>query len=102
MDANGQRVSDVAVSLIRTWVPIGVGAVVAWLAASRHVVLPAHASAALGAFAAAACAAAYYGIARALEHAKGASMPAKLARTLGRYLLGGVMKTPIYVPAHEP
>lgn len=90
-DFTDQRVPDLVASLIRTWVPIGVGALLAWFAASRHVVLPAHASAALGAFAAAVCASAYYGLARWLEHARAGAL-----RSVGRYMLGGVAKVPTY------
>lgn len=87
------RAPDVAISLIRTWVPIVVGAVVAWVAASQHVVIPAHASAAAGALATATCASAYYGLARLLEHTKVAAL-----RTVGRYMLGGVVP-PVYLDA---
>lgn len=87
------RTADVSISLIRTWVPIGVGALLAWLAAATHTVIPAGASATVGTVAAALVAAAYYAVARLLERAGSPS-----ARTIGRYMLGGVVP-PIYVDA---
>lgn len=89
------RTADVATSLIRTWVPIGAGAILAWIAASTHTVIPAHASAAVGAFAATGCAAGYYALARLLERTR-----SPLARTIGRYMLGGVIP-PVYLDAAQ-
>lgn len=93
VDQPPARMNDIATSLIRTWVPIGVGAVVAWGAASQHIIIPPDASAAVGAFAATIAAAAYYALARLLERAR----PAWL-RVVGRYMLGGVVP-PVYLDA---
>jgi hypothetical protein len=93
---NERRVADIVNSLIRTWVPIGVGAALAWVATSRHIIVPPHASAAVGVFAASVCASGYYGLARALEHARGDTRRARLARALGRWMLGGVIGPPVY------
>jgi hypothetical protein len=90
-DVETQRVADLAVSLIRTWTPIGVGSVIAWLAVNQHVVIPAHASAAVGVAAAGIAASGYYGLARVLEHGHWTA-------ALGRWMLGGIWRgTPTYV-----
>lgn len=96
--SDDQRVSDLAVSLIRTWVPIGVGAALGWLATDGHLVVPPGASATVGAVAAGICAAGYYGLARALEQMTGQGLPARVARTVGRWMLGGIVRVPVYVP----
>lgn len=96
------RVSDLAVSLIRTWVPIGVGALLGWVATAGHVVVPPGASATAGAVAAGVCAAGYYGIARLLERTTGVKIWARAARALGRYMLGGIVRLPVYVEPVEP
>lgn len=89
------RASDLAISLIRTWVPIAVGAILAWLAATKHVLIPAHASAAAGAFATSLAAAAYYALARLLERSNNATV-----RAIGGYLLGGTV-SPVYLDAAQ-
>lgn len=95
-----QKVADLAVSLIRTWVPIGMGALLAWIAASQHLpAVPAGASATAGAVAAGLCAGGYYALARALESVTGAGLPARAGRGLGRVMLGGVVRTPTYPAA---
>lgn len=96
-----RHVSDVAVSLIRTWVPIAAGSVLAWIAASQHIAIPAGASAAVGAFLAAALAAGYYALARVLEQARGESFVARSLRALGRYMLGGLIAKPTYLDAAD-
>jgi hypothetical protein len=72
------NLSDTAVSLIRTYVPIVVGAFISWLV-SIGVDLGAEANVALVTFMTAALTGAYYAIARALE---------KRWPILGRFLLG--------------
>jgi hypothetical protein len=89
------RMADVVTSLIRTWVPIGVGAFLTWVAASRHIGISPHASAAVGAAMAAALSAGWYALARLLERG---GRP--VIRTIGRYMLGGVVP-PIYVTAAQ-
>jgi len=89
--------ADLAVSLIRTWVPIGVGAILGWIAESRHVIVPAGASATAGTLAAGMCAAGYYALARLLEHSPGAGALTIAGRTLGRIMLGG-LSAPHYPP----
>jgi hypothetical protein len=104
--SNDQRVSDLVISLIRTWVPIGVGSALGWLASAGDVVVPPGASAATGALVAGLCAAAYYALARSLEQAAGTGAAARIGRGIGRFMLGGVVRQPVYVaPApdlHEP
>lgn len=78
------KVSDIATSLIRTWVPIGVGAAAAWIGASTNTVIPADASATIGALATAAAAASYYALARLLERSR-----RPWIRLIGRWMLGG-------------
>lgn len=85
------RMPDVTISLIRTWVPIAVGALVTWAAAASHLVIPAGASATAGALAAMLVAAGYYTLARLLERSTNNGV-----RTVGRYLLGGVVP-PTYI-----
>jgi uncharacterized membrane protein (DUF441 family) len=59
--------SDHFLALIRTWVPVGVGVVLAWLAARAGVVLDESSSAALASGVTGLAAAAYYALARVLE-----------------------------------
>lgn len=102
MDEQGKHVDDLALSLIRTWVPIGVGSLVAWLATRGGLVLSPHASATAGVVAAGVCAAAYYAIARALEQVTGGGLIGRAGRALGRWMLGGVIpalsRQPVYAP----
>lgn len=79
--------NDYVLSLIRTWVPIAVGAVLSWLAA-RGFNLDEEATYGLTAFLTGLGGAVYYALARALE----SRWPA-----LGRLLLGS-SKAPAYVP----
>jgi hypothetical protein len=88
------RTADVATSIIRTGVPIGVGALLTWAATSADVVVPGNASAAVGAFAATTAAAGYYAIARLLER----STRRPWLRTVGHFMLGGVVP-PVYLDA---
>lgn len=96
-----RQVSDVAVSLIRTWVPIGVGALLAWAAAHWHIVLSDTTSASVGAAAAAVCAAGWYALARFLEKRAGDGWAPVLARTVGKWMLGGVVRQPVYALMSE-
>lgn len=91
-DLRTWRVSDLAVSLIRTLVPMAVGAALTWAAQRWHVVLPAGADATAGAWTAAAAAGGWYTLARYLEH-----RGPKPVRWLGRFMLGGVVRVPVYV-----
>ncbi|ABP54031.1 hypothetical protein [Salinispora tropica] len=59
--------NDFLISIIRTAVPVAVGAVLAWLASEAGIVLDADSSAALTAGTVAAVVAVYYALARALE-----------------------------------
>lgn len=98
---------DLAVSLIRTWVPIGVGSALGWLALHGDVRVPPEHAMTLGTFAAGICAAWYYALARLLEHWSGTSVVARASRAVGRFMLGGVIRAlaqqPVYVPpAPEP
>lgn len=95
--AAGLRVNDIAASLIRTWVPIGVGALLTWIAAATDTVISPEMSASAGAYAAMLTAAGYYGVARLLEASRGHSRVAGAMRTVGRFMLGGVAKKPSYL-----
>jgi len=55
------------VSLIRTWVPIGIGAVLTWLASTLGIVLGADTSVPLTVAAVGVVTAVYYAVARAVE-----------------------------------
>ncbi|WP_025620137.1 hypothetical protein [Salinispora cortesiana] len=59
--------SDFLISVIRTAVPVAVGAMLAWLASKTGIVLDADSSATLTASAVALAIAVYYALARALE-----------------------------------
>jgi hypothetical protein len=61
--------NDYMVSLIRTWVPVGVGAALTWLATEAGIVLDENTSAMGAVFAVALVTAAYYALARAVERA---------------------------------
>jgi hypothetical protein len=89
---NGENtLSDYLASLIRTLVPVGVGTLLG-LAAEHGITVDADSQAALTAGLIALATAAYYAAARAVEH----STRPWLA-TLGRYLLGGIGVSPVYV-----
>jgi hypothetical protein len=84
------HVNDFVTSLIRTYVPIGVGAVLTWLATTLHVIVPDDASAGLTLFIGAVLTAVYYLLARAVE---------KAWPGLGKVLVGlGIGKAPQYPP----
>lgn len=59
--------NDFLISVIRTAVPVAVGAVLAWLASRAGIILDADSSAALTTSAVAVSVAVYYALARALE-----------------------------------
>jgi hypothetical protein len=85
-------VSDHFLSLIRTWVPIAVGAGLTWAASKTGIVIDESTSAAGIAFATGAATAGYYTLARALE---------KVSPAFG--VLLGSSKTPAYTaPAAKP
>lgn len=90
------RVPDVAASLIRTWVPIGVGTLLALLAARLRIVIDARDTAMVGMGAVAAVSAAYYALARLLEASRRPAL-----RAVGGFLLGGVVRVPVYVTRAE-
>lgn len=80
----------VVVSLIRTVVPIGIGAVLAWVATNYNVVVPERASSTVVVLTTAAITAGYYALARLVE---------KRFPRLGRWLvaLNLVKARPVYV-----
>lgn len=84
--------SDYLVSIIRTLVPAGVGAFLGWLA-SQGITLGETDSAGLTAACIAIATAAYYAAARAAEQSRQPWLAA-----IGRFLLGGIARTPVYVP----
>lgn len=59
--------NDFLISVIRTAVPVAVGAVLAWLASRAGIILDADSSAALTTSAVAVAVSVYYALARALE-----------------------------------
>ncbi len=95
-DDQHRAVPDVAISLIRVWVPIAVGGIATWVASRFGTVIDAHTSAAVGGFAAMACAAGYYALARIMESARNPAM-----RSIGKYMLGGIVSKPGYMTQEE-
>ncbi len=83
--------SNYLISIIRTLVPVGVGAMLGWLA-SRGITISEADSAGLTAACIAIAIGAYYAAARAAE----ASRYPWLA-VIGRFLLGGIARKPVYV-----
>lgn len=80
--------NDFITSLIRTWTPIGVGAVITWLATNYSIVVPEDASSSLVVGVLALVTAVYYAVARAIE---------KAYPSLGKVLVGlGAGKAPEY------
>jgi hypothetical protein len=80
--------SDYLISLIRTWVPVGIGAALTWLATRLGIVLDEDTSAQAAVVATVLVVAVYYAVVRKLEQ----RWPA-----IGRVLLGlGAAKTPTY------
>jgi hypothetical protein len=82
-------------SLIRTWVPVGLGSLLAWAAVHWHIVVGPRASATIGVIAAGLVVAGYYALARLVER----RWPA-----LGRWLIAlNLVKTaaPVYVRPNE-
>ncbi|WP_216651518.1 hypothetical protein [Actinomadura litoris] len=80
--------SDYIVSLIRTWVPVGVGAVLTWLAAKAGIVVDEDTGKGAMLVATALMIAAWYALARAVE---------KAFPQLGSVLVAlGVSKAPVY------
>lgn len=59
--------NDYVLSLVRTWVPVGVGAVLSWLAVRFGIVVPEDISTEVTVGLTAVVVAVYYGIVRALE-----------------------------------
>ncbi len=99
-DSGSRRVSDVAVSLIRTLVPYAVASLLSWIALHWNVVIPPEWSANAVVWVTLGVASGYYAAARWLERRKGAGGAAAAARLLGRWLLGGVIVQPVY--SHPP
>lgn len=95
------RAPDVAVSLIRTWVPIAAGAAITAIAAWRGIVVDVETSAVVATMATAAVSAAYYGLARLLESRRGTGGLSAVARTTGRWMLGGLVSKPAYLSDAE-
>ncbi|MFC5747140.1 hypothetical protein [Actinomadura rugatobispora] len=84
--------NDYVVSLIRTWVPVAVGAALTWLATEAGIVLDDDTSATATAAAVAVVTAAYYAAARAIEQ----KWP-KVGRIMLALGLTGA-RTPAYQP----
>lgn len=93
----GRPVSDLAASLIRTYVPMWVAAGLTLLAARWGVGIDADTSAYIVALAVGAAFSAYYGLARFMERQRGTGRGAGLARAVGRWMLGGWLPQPVYV-----
>ena len=84
--------SDYLTSIIRTLVPVGVGSLIGLLAKNGITIGEAD-SAALTAAIIAIAISAYYALARAVEQSRQPWLAA-----IGRFLLGGVNRAPVYVP----
>jgi hypothetical protein len=100
-DDEAVKMPNVAASLIRTWVPIAVGALLTWIASWSDVAIGPDTSATVGAFAAMAVAALYYALARIFESTRGHNTTAGTLRNVGRFMLGGVMFKPVYLSDAE-
>jgi hypothetical protein len=81
-------ISSFVTSLIRTWVPVGVGMLLTWLASTLHIVIDPSSQAGLVALCVAVLSAGYYLLARLLER----QFP-----WLG--VLLGVAAKPVYPPS---
>lgn len=92
----GRRVSDLATSLIRTWVPVAVAAALTWAARRWGIVIDDRFSAPVMVWVTAGVIALYYLLARWLERRRGYGLPARAARWIGRWLLGGIIRQPVY------
>lgn len=90
------RVTDLAVSIIRTWVPIAVGAAITWMCARTGLVVTDSWTILAAVWAQAGVTAAYYAAARYLERRAGAGTVAVVCRWVGRWMLGGVIRQPVY------
>lgn len=90
------RVSDVALSFIRTWTPYLVTGALAWGGRRYGIVLPETLSTELTLTVAVGAGSAYYAAARWLERRTGPSRWRTAARTIGRWMLAGVIRQPIY------
>lgn len=99
-EPTGIRMPNVAASLIRTWVPIAVGALVTFIASRFDFAISPQTSASVGAFAAMGTAAGYYGIARAFESTRGHGRRDATLRIIGGFMLGGVIP-PTYLTDDE-
>jgi hypothetical protein len=98
---DGLRVADVAAWIIRTYVPIGVVAVLGWAAVHWHLVLGQGTSATVAAYTVLGALAVYTGAARWLERRGGDSTAARVARWVGRWMLGGIIRQPVYARPDE-
>lgn len=89
----GATVNNFVTSLIRTWVPVGIGAFITWLATNYDVVVPEDASSSLVVGVTAVLIAIYYVVARLIE---------KQFPWLGKLLVGlGAGSQPQY-PGTDP
>lgn len=89
-------VRDVALSYIRTWTPYLVTGVLTWAGRRWGVMLPEDISAELTLAVAVGAGSAYYAAARWLERRTGAGRPRAVARAIGKWMLGGVVRQPVY------
>lgn len=94
--ARTYRVSDLAVSFIRTWVPVAVAGVLTWVGRRWGIVLPEKMSAEATGWVVVGVTVVYHAAARWLERRGGVSLAARAARWLGRWMLGGVIRQPVY------
>lgn len=95
------RVSDLALSFVRTYTPVAVVATLGWLGARYNLVVPADMTAEAQTWAVAGGIAVYFAAARWLERRRGAAWAARVARWVGRWALGGVIRQPVYVRPGE-
>lgn len=84
-------VRDVFLSYVRTWTPYLVATLITWLAVHYNVVIGSGISENAVIWIVLGLGSAYYAVARALERAKSPAL-----RTVGRWLLGGVIRQPVY------
>nr|MDT0660875.1 hypothetical protein [Micromonospora sp. DSM 115978] len=90
------RVPDLAASVIRTVVPIAAGATLTWLAAHTNVVIDQNTAAAAMPWIVGATIGGYYFAGRWLERRRGDGWAVRAAQWIGRWMLGGVIRQPVY------
>lgn len=96
--APGRPVSDVVLSFVRTYAPYAVAAVATWAGRTFHVVIPESMSTDATLWLAFGLGSGYYALARWCERRDGPGGAARVARAVGKFLLFGAVRQPVYTP----